>query len=54
MAKFRSTDNPNVTVEFTAENDIAEMRRHPQYVEVVEEVKAAENLRVAKNAKREA
>jgi hypothetical protein len=37
MAKFRSTDNPNVTVEFTNENDIAEMRRHPQYVEVKEE-----------------
>jgi hypothetical protein len=52
MAKFRSTDNPNVTVEFTNENDIAEMRRHPQYVEVKEEEVVAKPAK--KNAKREA
>jgi hypothetical protein len=48
MAKFRSTDNPNVTVEFTNENDIAEMRRHPQYVEVKEDEKKPETKKDAK------
>jgi hypothetical protein len=52
MAKFRSTDNPNVTVEFINENDIAEMRRHPQYVEVKED--EVKEVKASKNAKREA
>lgn len=53
MAKFRSTDNPNVTVEFSNENDIAEMCRHPQYVEVKEDKVQAKPV-AKKDAKREA
>lgn len=37
MAKFKCTSSGNV-YEFTAENDIKDMRKHPDYVEVEQEV----------------
>jgi hypothetical protein len=38
MAKFKCKHTGN-EVEFTQEYDIEEMRRHPEYEEVTEEVK---------------
>lgn len=37
MAKFKCTSSGNV-YEFTAENDIKDMRKHPDYVEIEQEV----------------
>jgi hypothetical protein len=38
MAKFKDIATGNV-FEFTNEHDIQTMRKHPEYVEVVQEVK---------------
>jgi hypothetical protein len=37
MAKFRSTDSPNVILEFSEEHDIQAMRQHSQYEEITEQ-----------------
>lgn len=36
MAKFKSTYNGTI-IEFHNENDIAELRKHPSYTEVIED-----------------
>ena len=41
MAQFKCVQTGN-TVEFNLEHDIRTMRQHPEYTEVVEEVKQEE------------
>ena len=47
MALFKCNQTGN-TVEFDLEHDIRTMRQHPDYVEVVEEVKQEEEKPVKK------
>lgn len=47
MAKFKCNYTGQI-YEFTAENDITDMRRHPEYSEVVEEVKKEEPKKTLK------
>lgn len=50
MAKFKCLVSGNV-VEFQHEHDIVDMRKHPQYEEVVEKVQTVEQVKVVKPVK---
>jgi hypothetical protein len=48
MAKFKDNATGNV-FEFTLEHDIQTMRKHPEYTEIVEEVK--QEIKTSKKTK---
>jgi hypothetical protein len=50
MAKFKCLVSGTV-VNFEYEHDIADMRKHPQYEEVVEKVQPVEQVKVVKPVK---